>query len=139
MAIHHTEGERLVSGREPIEEAQALRSMLRADLVAAMKARQPEVVAALRIALAAIDNAEAVEVPESTGAVASGRIAGARSGVGSTEARRRDLSVGDVRAILKGQIEDRLAAAELYDTNGQHDAADRLRREAEALGTYLAT
>ena len=129
----------MVSGLESAEEPWVLRSMLRADLTTAMKARQVEAVAALRTALAAIDNAEAVEVPGSTGALAGGRIAGAQSGVGSTEARRRDLSIGEVRAILSGQIEERVAAAALYDAKGQHDAAGRLRREADALRRYLAT
>jgi hypothetical protein len=113
--------------------------MLRADLVAALKAPQPEVVAALRTALAAFDNAEAVDVSRSTGAVASGRIAGAQIGAGSTEAERRVLTIGEVRALLNGQIEDRIAAADLYDAKGQHGAAGRLRREADALSKYLAT
>ena len=67
-----------------------------------------------------------------------GRIAGAQVGAGSAEAERRVLSNGDVRAILKGQIGVRLAAAALYDTKGQHDAAGRLRREADAHSRYLA-
>jgi uncharacterized protein YqeY len=111
--------------------------MLRADLVAAMKARQPEVVAVLRTALAAIDNAEAVDLPEGGTESASGPIAGARSGVGSTEAARRALSIDDVRALLETQVSERLAAAGQYEAHGQYEAADRLRREAGVLGTYL--
>jgi uncharacterized protein YqeY len=120
-----------------IDDPQTLRSRLRADLVAAMKARQPEVVSALRTTLAAIDNAEAVAVPETSVDVASGPIAGARTGVGSTEASRLDLSIDDLRAILEEQVADWLAAAGQYDTLGRQEAATRLRREADVLEKYL--
>jgi uncharacterized protein YqeY len=124
---------------QPTEDAQVLRSMLRTDLVAAMKARQPEIVAALRTAIAAIDNAEAVEVPDRTGVVTSKHIAGAQAGVGSTEAKRRALTIDDVRALLQAEIADRTAEADRYDTHGHHEAASRLRHEAEALRKYLTT
>jgi hypothetical protein len=44
-------------------DAQELRGVLRRDLTAALKTRQPDVVAALRIAIAAIDNAQAIAAP----------------------------------------------------------------------------
>lgn len=119
-------------------DAQQLRSILRTDLVAAMKAREPDVVSALRTALAAIDNAEAVAVPDSPEMPLSEHVAGARLGVGSTEAERRILSVDEIRALLRAEIADRTAAADGYDTHAQHDAAGRLRRGSDALGKYLA-
>ncbi|MFF0728549.1 hypothetical protein [Streptomyces sp. NPDC004134] len=120
------------------EDAQALRSLMRADLRAAMKARDREVVSALRTALAAIDNAEAVEAPAAAPAdQGSEHVAGARSGVGSAEAVRRVLSAEDVRALLREQITERRTEAGGYETAGRADAADRLRREADALAAYL--
>ena len=76
--------------------ATALRDAMRADLSTAMKARAAETVAALRAGLAAIDNAEAVDIPDRTGALIppgpESVIAGATTGLGSSEVSRRDLS-----------------------------------------------
>ncbi|MGW6487350.1 hypothetical protein [Streptomyces sp. NPDC055056] len=120
------------------EDAQALRSLLRTDLVAAMKARRTEAVSALRTAIAVIDNAEAVEAPAQASVHAvSEHVAGAGTGVGSTEAERRVLSLDDVRALLQAQVDDRTGEADRYDTHGQRDAALRLRREADVLSRYL--
>jgi uncharacterized protein len=118
-------------------DAEALRSLLRDDLVAAMRARQSVVVAALRTAVAAIDNAEAVEAPDGAGGVASEHVAGAVVGVGSTEAERRVLTIGEVRAILRTQIANWTAEADRYDNYEQRDAARQLRSEADALRKYL--
>lgn len=121
------------------EDAAALRSLLRADLVAAMKARRTEAVTALRTAIAVIDNAEAVEAPAQAASHAgSEHVAGARTGVGSTEAERRVLSLAEVRALLRAQVEDRTGEADRYDTYGQRDAALRLRREADVLSRYVS-
>jgi adenylate kinase len=123
------------TGRPPAGDA--LRARLRTDLVAAMKSRRPDAVAALRTAIAAIDNAEAVAGPDRAPETASEHVAGAATGVGSTEAARRALSPGEVRALLRAQVEDRDAEADRYDTHQQHDLAGRLRREADALRQYL--
>ena len=120
------------------EDTQALRSLLRTDLVAAMKARRTEAVSALRTAIAVIDNAEAVDTPAQASVhTVSEHVAGARTGVGSTEAERRILSLDDVRALLQAQVDDRTGEADRYDTYGQRDAALRLRREADVLRQYL--
>ena len=117
-------------------DVDGLRSLLRQDLVAAMKARRKDVVSALRIALAEIDNAEAVAAADDPGA-RSEHVAGTRVGVGSTEAARRDLSLSDVHALLVAQVADRTTEADGYDALGQHEAASQLRDEAEALRKYL--
>ncbi|MEO3851054.1 hypothetical protein ABGB09_26115 [Streptomyces sp. B8F3] len=122
---------------ETTEDAQALRSLMRADLRAAMKERRREVVSALRTALAAIDNAEAVEAPDTPADQGSEHVAGARAGVGAAEAARRVLSADDVRALLRTQITERRTEAGGYETAGQGEAASRLRREADALAAYL--
>lgn len=122
----------------PSEAAQTLRARLRTDLVTAMKARRAEAVTALRTAIAVIDNAEAVDAPTQAAAhAASEHVAGTTTGVGSTEAERRVLSVDDVRALLKAQIDDRTTEADRYDGYGRHDAALRLRGEADVLRPYL--
>ena len=73
---------------EPGHDAgpRALRDALRRDLASAMKAREPDAVSALRTAIAAIDNAEAVPAPDERAATTSGHIAGARAGLGAAEA-----------------------------------------------------
>jgi len=109
---------------------------MRQDLTAALKAREPDAVAALRTAIAAIDNAEAVAAPDTSPAGAGGRIAGARDGVGSTEAARRPLDAGQVRAIVRDQMDDAMREADRYDALGQAGAAERLRRQARVLAAY---
>lgn len=127
-------------GHHPPQE---LRALLRADLVAAMKARRREAVSALRTALAAIENAEAVTAPTgtadagATGAAGSEHVAGASAGVGSTEAPRRVLSAEDLHGLLRAQVTERRAEAERYTAHGAHDAAERLRAEADVLAGYL--
>jgi uncharacterized protein YqeY len=106
-----------------------MRARMRADLTAAVKARVPVAIAALRSALAAIENAEAVplESPTVVGAI----------GVGAAEAERRQLSEEDVRAIVDHERRDRLTAAQEYERLGRNEVATRLRAEAAVLETYL--
>jgi len=115
----------------------ALRHALRRDLAMAMKARQPDAVAALRAAIAAIDNAEAVPAPEARQAATSSHIAGARAGLGAAEAARRDLSDSDQRAVLREQITGYTTEADRYEALGQPAAAARLRAQAHLLSAYL--
>ncbi len=93
--------------------------------------------AEVRTALAALDNAEAAPAPETPNATTNEHIAGSRSGVGSTEAPRRVLSADRVRALLNEQIEERIVEAGRYEAHGRHDAARRLRLEADALRPYV--
>ena len=121
------------------QNPEALRSALRADLVTAMKARQAEAVSALRTALAALDNAEAVAPPTSPPGmvVTSEHFAGSAAGLGATEAVRRVLSLDDMYDILRAQVAERDSEAECYESLGQSAAAGRLRREVDALRGYL--
>jgi uncharacterized protein YqeY len=102
-----------------------------------MKAREPDAVAALRTAIAAIDNAEAVPAPEARQTATSSHIAGARPGLGAAEAARLDLSDREQQAILREQITGYTTEAERYETLGQPDAANRLRTRASVLSAYL--
>ena len=120
---------------EPVE-TESLEQRLRRALPAAMKARDRAEVEVLRTTLAAIANAEAVAAPDAP--TDGGVIAGARIGLGSGEAARRDLSDADVAAIVQAEIDERLAAAGEYAANGRDDEAERLRTEAGALQAHLA-
>lgn len=110
---------------------------LRNDLTAALKARDPVTVAALRSALAALENAGAIEVPASR-AEGTEHIAGTTPGVGATDAARRVLSEHDARAILRSQVEEHRRAADEYVRVGRHDIAERRRSEAAVLAAYLS-
>ena len=114
----------------------ALRAALRRGLVAALKARDAEALAALRTTIAAIDNAEAVPAADMQAPLTSADIAGASSGVGSTEAIRQSLSVGQLRDIVSEQIAECAREADRYDLLGQSDAAQRLRHRARILAAY---
>lgn len=108
-----------------------LQGRLRASLTAALKARDAVGVAAFRSALAAVDNAGAVEAPQ--GPVRTALGAGAR------EASRRGLSDEQVRGLVRREISDREAAALEYETRGRADHAQRLRAEASVLSAFLAS
>jgi len=116
--------------------AQALRDALRQGLTAALKARDAEALAALRTAIAAIDNAEAIATTDAQRPVTSADIVGASNGVGSTEAVRQSLSVGQLRDIVSEQIAECAREADRYDLLGQPDAAQRLRHRARILAAY---
>jgi uncharacterized protein len=124
-------------GSDPAASAEALRAALQRGLTAALKARDSDALAALRTAIAAIDNAQAVPAPGTNPPTSSARIADARSGAGSTEAPRLQLTGSQLRDILRGQITERAAEADRYDALGQAAAAQRLRRQAGTLATYL--
>ena len=111
---------------------------LRVDLTAAMKARDAVAVSALRSAIAAIGNAEAVEIaPDTTSATGGRHVAGSVPGLGAGEAPRRVLSEADMAAIIREQVDERMTAAEHYDRIGDAVRATRLRAEAGLLAAYL--
>ncbi|MEV0703658.1 GatB/YqeY domain-containing protein [Saccharopolyspora sp. NPDC050389] len=113
-----------------------MRASLRDDLKTALKARNNVAVTALRSALAAIDNAEAVpgDRPLSGGGE---HVAGAAVGLGAAEAQRRNLTEADVRSIVENEVRERSVAAEEYEQLGRDDLAERLRAEAEVLSRHL--
>lgn len=117
--------------------AETMKAALRADLKAAMKARQRLEVAAIRGAIAALDNAEAVEIPDKLDETTSAHIAGAKAGLGAGEAARRTLSGADVTALLRAQITSRLEQAASFQQLGHDASAEELRTEAQILKRYL--
>jgi uncharacterized protein YqeY len=124
-----------------------LHDRLRRALPAAMKARDRAAVDALRSALAAIDNAQAVDPPRpppgdggaEPGGAAGGhpRLAGTVAGVGAAEVARRPLSEAQMAEIVAREIAEREAAAGGYERVGQLELAERLRAEARVLASYL--
>ncbi len=115
-----------------------MRSRLRQDLTAALKSRNAVAVSALRSTIAAIDNAESVDVNlRAPRAPTSEHIAGATAGAGSSDINRRVLSDADLIALLRSEVEERCQAADEYTKLGKVDQAERLRSEAEVLREYL--
>lgn len=103
-----------------------------------MKSRDAVAVAALRSALAAIDNAEAVDpaaAPDPTSG--EGPIAKSVAGLGAAEVPRRELSDSEEASIVAAEVVERRAAADEYDRLGRGDDAERLRSEADVLAAAL--
>jgi uncharacterized protein len=118
------------------DAASPLHASLRRALSPALKARDRAAVAALRSALAAIDNAHAVEAEAAPRS--GGVIAGAVAGLGAGDAPRRELSEDDIAAIVRAEVADRRAASTDYERAGQVDAAARLAAEADVLAAHLS-
>ncbi|HEY0449705.1 GatB/YqeY domain-containing protein [Actinophytocola sp.] len=115
-----------------------MRASLRDDLKAALKGRNDVAITALRSALAAIDNAEAVPTDHPLGNVTENEhVAGAASGLGAAEAERRHLTEADLRSIIENEVRERSVAAREYEQLGRTDRAERLRAEAEVLNRHL--
>jgi uncharacterized protein YqeY len=120
-----------------------IRARMRRGLVDAMKARDQQAVAALRATLAAIDNAEVVhaEVIDDNLALDSGNghpaVAGSVAGIGAAEVDRRILTPEETAAIVRGEVTEREAAADILERVGRPDQAKRLRAQAALLTTYL--
>lgn len=114
---------------------EGIRGRLRAGLTRAMKERDRVAVTALRSALGAVDNAEAVE--DTVEAPTDGVIAKSVPGLGAGEAPRRQLSEDDVVATVRREIEDRRTAADEYRAAGRPDHADRLDAESAVLAGFL--
>jgi uncharacterized protein YqeY len=117
--------------------AHPLVDQLRSDLTAAMKARDSHRVAALRSALSAIANAEAVAAPSTAASLSQSPIAGAVSGLGAGEATRQELSDDAVLALVRSEFDTRTAGAAEFDALGRDDHAAQLRAEAAVLADYL--
>jgi uncharacterized protein YqeY len=107
---------------------------LAATLREALRTRDKAAVAALRSALAAIANAEAVSpLPARANRASSEHIAGAAPGLRAAEVPRRQLSEEEVTQVVRREITERQEAAGQYAGAGHHERAARLRTEAEVL------
>lgn len=92
-----------------------LKARLRADLTAAMKARDELTTATLRMALTAVTTEE---------------VAGKSA---------RELSDDEVLKVLGREAKKRRESAEAYDTAGREELAARERAEGEVIDRYLPT
>lgn len=110
----------------------SVQGRLRLALRVAMKSKDILATSALRSALAAIGNAEAVP-QQDLGATVSRHVAGASAGLASAEAERKRLTREETARIVRAEISDRQAAARQYEAAGHPERADRLRREAQAI------
>jgi uncharacterized protein len=123
----------------PVPVPVPLREHLRAALPAALKSGDRVAVAALRGALAALDNAEAVDPATRPDAAApAGAIERSPVGAGAAEVPRRDLTAADVARVVRAEVTEREAAADGYERAGRPDQARRLRAEAAVLAGVLA-
>jgi hypothetical protein len=109
------------------------RGRLRAALNEALRRRDTTAVSALRSALSAISNAEAIGPPPPVTGAGGPHIAGAVPGLGAGEAGRRALSAAEVDQIIQAEISERLLAAGDYERSGHPGRAQRLRSEAGVL------
>jgi hypothetical protein len=90
---------------------------------------------ALRSAMSAIGNAEAISPPPAVASAGGPHIAGAASGPGAGEGQRRALSAAEVDQVVQAEISERLRTAGDYERSGHADRARRLRSEASVLIT----
>ena len=111
-----------------------------------MKERDTVAMSALRSALGAIANAEAVPLtemsarPPATPPAAPSEyvpIAGGVAGLGGAEIDRREVTEDETAAIAAAEAADRRAAARDYQAAGHDGRAGRLRREAQAIESAL--
>jgi uncharacterized protein YqeY len=140
-------------GATGAEAAGDIRARMRRGLVAAMKARDQRAVAALRSALARIDNAEAVDLdafddeglddeglddePAPSIGTRHPTVAGSVVGVGAADVDRRILTPEQMAKIVSNEVIEREAAADVVERVGHPEQAERLRAQAELLTTYL--
>ena len=104
-----------MGGDERIGRMAELKDKIRADLTAALKARDSLRAGTLRMVIAAITNAE---------------VAGKEA---------RELSDDDVVGVLTSESKKRREAAEAFDAGNRPELADKERAEAAVLAEYLPT
>jgi len=103
-----------------------LRALLKADLQAARSAGDAEKASVVRTLLAAIANAEAVELD----------VSRPREVQGWAEVPRRRLTAADLDGILRREAAELRAAAEDYELRGAPGEAERLRTRAVLVDGY---
>lgn len=121
-----------------MSEPTGIRDLLRATLTERMRARDKASVAAVRSALAAIDNAEAVpsgDVGPMCGG--SGDVATPALGVGAAEAQRRTLTEDDMRALVAVEADERAQLSRQLGENGASEPAREAFEQATLLRLLL--
>lgn len=113
------------------------RDALRSALTEARRAGDRDLAAALRTALAALDNAEAAPAAPAETSAVSTHVAGGRAGLGAAEESRRELTQDEELAIVLAEVEDLRAAAAEYSAAGQDERAESAGRTAGVLEGLL--
>jgi len=93
-----------------------------------MAERDTEAVAVLRVAIAAIENAEAQPLDLLGAPVGASR---------SSEVTRRDVPEEEVRALVEAEVDDLERARRQFEGLGEEQRASRLRHQAEVLRSVL--
>jgi SAM-dependent methyltransferase len=106
--------------------ASSVRDRLQQAVTAAMRTRDRDALTVYRAALAALDNAGAVD-PD--GVTRAGAVEASPAGVGTVEVARRELSEAEARAVVDAEADERRRAA---DQVAAHDPATAARLRAEA-------
>ncbi len=101
------------------------KACLRAALLEARRARDPEAISVLRDTLARIDNAEARDISAAQHAV-------------NGEIDRRVLTPEETMALLEAELRERRAASAHYASLGQATQSDALARQASVLERVIA-
>lgn len=104
-----------------------VRTRLKDGLKTAMKMRQSAIVSILRTVLAAIDNAEAVELPPNFVPVMGQ----------SNDVPRKVLTETQMRDIVRNEIRALQSASAEYEQLGKTEEAATLRNQVAALSEYL--
>lgn len=116
----------------------SLEDALRAELVTALQRRDTVVVAAVRSALAALANAEAIPAPvEEDEGAPTAHIAKATAGLAATEAPRAALAEPDQRRILAAEMAELAAHHQRLLQVCRRDDADGVRRAVQVLTGVL--
>lgn len=105
-----------------------IRELLKSDLRTARREDDAERASVVRTLLAAIANAEAVELDASH----------PKDVQGAAEVPRRLLTAADLTGILGREASELRAAADDYQRRGRPDEAERLRARATLVDGYLA-
>jgi uncharacterized protein YqeY len=119
-----------------VKNAQELRDELRADLRTALKKRDPLRVSSLRNLIAAIDNAEAVALPEDGPRTRAVSFHIAVTGHGPSEVPRKSLSQTDIAAIVQAEVDALQAAAAEYRLRGATAPAQACEAKAAIVLRY---
>lgn len=114
------------------ETVAQLKLQIRSDLAEAMRDRRIADVSALRCILAAIDDAEAIEVGK-----LHDKYQVARFGDRSVEVPRKTLSREDLQQLIQLEIAARIEASVRCKAAGRHPEATSLLRETDVLKAYL--
>lgn len=116
----------------PAPEQGDIRTRLRAELEAAIRARDRIAVAAIRVAIATIDNAEAQPLGAET---QTERHLAAAS---ASDVPRREIDESAAIAIVQAEIEAMRDAAQSYEALGDNEGARNAARQATVLDEIVS-